>query len=112
MVIEPRTASFDYARMSAPVEPRIPLEMRPERIGQRLALLRKAYSMKPAEMADYLGVNRTYWTRFEKGHRPVSDEVAFVLTERFGITLDWLILGKWDKLPMDVADKLRAAEAS
>lgn len=68
--------------------------------------------MKPAEMADFLGVERTYWTRFEKGRRPVSDEVAYLLTERFGITLDWLLLGKMDKLPLDVADKLRAAATS
>lgn len=102
----------DYAPMTTTPGPRIPPEMRPERIGERMALLRAAFGMKPAEMADFLGVERTYWTRFEKGRRPVSDEVAYLLTERFGITLDWLLLGKMDKLPLDVADKLRAAATS
>jgi hypothetical protein len=33
--------------------------------------------------------------------------VAYLLTDRFGVTLDFLLLGKWDKLPLDVAEKLR-----
>lgn len=109
MVIAATILCRDYAAMSDRTPPRIPREMMPDKIGQRLALLREAYGMKSSEMADYLGIERTYWTRFERGHRPPSDEVAFLLTERFNITLDWLLLGKMDKLPLDVADKLRAA---
>ena len=82
--------------------------MTPERIGERMALLRKAYNLKPAEISDMLGIERTYWSRFEGGKRRVSDEVALMLVERFSITLDWLILGRWDKLPLDVSNKLRA----
>lgn len=111
MVIEEVAYATDYAAMSDRQPPRIPREMMPDRIGQRLTVLREAFGMKPSEMADYLGIERTYWTRFERGHRPPSDEVAFLLTERFGITLDWLLLGKWDKLPLDVADKLRAVSS-
>ena len=95
--------------MTKAVETRIPREMYPDRIGQRLALIREAFDLRPAEMADLLGIERTYWSRFEGGKRPVSDEVAYLLTERFGVTLDFLLLGKWDKLPFDVAEKLRAA---
>lgn len=87
---------------------RIPRAMYPDRIGQRLQLIREAHDLRPAEMADLLGIERTYWSRFENGHRAVSDEVAYLLTEKFGITLDFLLLGKWDKLPLDVAERLRA----
>ena len=86
--------------------------MHPDQIGRRLKLLREAFDLKPSEMADMLGIERTYWSRFEGGKRAVSDEVAYLLTERFGITLDFLILGKWDKLPLDVAAKLREAAKS
>jgi len=107
MVIEGFLTTAQNADMKKTTESRIPREMYPDRIGQRLRIIREAYDLKPAEIADMLGVERTYWSRFEGGKRAVSDEVAYLLTERFGVTLDFLILGKWDKLPLDVATKLR-----
>lgn len=82
-------------------------EMRPENIGTRLYMLRTAYGLSPSEISDMLGIERTYWSRFEGGRRPVTETVAALLVARFGITLDWLILGKWDKLPLDLAERLR-----
>lgn len=86
-------------------------ELRPERIGYRLNLLRLAYGKKPAEMADFLGIKRTYWSRFEGGKRAITDSFAALIVERTGVTLDFLILGKWDKLPADLAEKMRAVES-
>jgi transcriptional regulator with XRE-family HTH domain len=82
-------------------------EMRPERIGHRLYLLRAALGLKSTEMADTLGIERTYWSRFEGGKRPITDTVAALLVDRFGVTLDFLILGRWDRLPLDLAQKMR-----
>ena len=93
-------------------EPRIPREMYADRIGARMRLVREAYGLKPAEIADMLGIERTYWSRFEGGRRPINDEVAYLLVERFGITLDFLMLGRWDTLRLDVAERLRAAAKS
>lgn len=86
-------------------------EMTPERIGYRLALLREAKGMRPSEMADLLQIPRTYWSRFEGGKRAITESVAAALVERFDVTLDFLILGKWDKLPFDLAEKMRLLEA-
>lgn len=86
-------------------------EMTPERIGYRMMLFREALEMSPAQIADNLEIPRTYWSRFEGSKRAISDDVAAMLVERFGLTLDFLILGRWDKLPMDLADKMRAVEA-
>lgn len=80
--------------------------MYPAEIGKRMSRLRRAYGMKPAEIADMLEIDRPAWTRFEKGNRPISDEAAWKLVQRFDVTLDWLILGKMDKLPFDVREKL------
>ncbi len=74
-------------------------------------MLREAYDLKPSEIADMLGVDRSHWTRFEKGQRAISDECAYALVKRFSVTLDWLILGRMDKLPFEVAEKLRNASA-
>lgn len=86
-------------------------EMTPERIGHRLMLLREALGLKPSEIADRLGIERTYWSRFEGGNRAITESVAALLVERFGVTLDFLILGRWDKLPFDLADTMRAIDA-
>ena len=83
--------------------------MSPENIGRRLGLIRKAYGLKPSEIADILDIERTYWSRFEGGKRAITDTVAAMLVDRFGVTLDFLILGKWDRLPYEVAEKIRAA---
>lgn len=95
--------------MTQTSESRFPEEMTPENIGKRMKLLREAFDLQPSEIADMLGIERTYWTRFEKGHRAITDLTAYLLVDRFSITLDWLILGRWGSLPLDVANKLRSA---
>lgn len=85
-------------------------ELRPERIGYRLKLLREALGLRPSEIADALGIERTYWSRFENGKRAPTEAVAALLVVRFGVTLDFLYLGRWDKLPFDLASKLREVE--
>jgi len=112
MVIEAGTSKNQNTAMSQAPESRLPREMHPDRIGERLKLIREAHGLRPAEMADLLGIERTYWSRFEGGKRAVSDEVAYLLTERFNVTLDFMILGRWDKLSVEVAEKLRKFSAS
>lgn len=85
-------------------------EMRPERIGHRLYLLREALELRPSEISDMLGIERTYWSRFENGNRAITEAVAALLVERFGVTLDFLILGRWDALPVHLAEKMRKVE--
>ena len=89
--------------------PDVSAAMRNDAVGKRLRLLREAFGLKPSEMADLLGIQRTYWSRFENGKQGLSDSVAALLVVRFGVTLDFLILGRWDRLPIDVVEKIRAA---
>lgn len=86
----------------------VSLAMRNDAVGARLAKLRQALGLSPSEMADSLGIERTYWSRYEKGRQGLSDAVAALLVVRFGVTLDYLMLGKFDKLPLDLAEKIRA----
>lgn len=90
--------------------PHLLAEMRPERMGYRLMLLREALGFRPSEIADFLGIERTYWSRFEGGKRPLSEPVAALLVDRFGVTLDFLILGRWERLPFELAEKMRDVE--
>lgn len=113
--IETKVVIRQSAAMSTQTKARLSAhlrsEMTPERIGYRMMLFREAQGLSPAQIADRLEIPRTYWSRFEGGKRAISDDVAAMLVERFGVTLDFLILGRWDKLPMDLADKMRAVEA-
>lgn len=115
MVIATQTVTKHCTPMTTKPEsllpPHVAQEMRPERIGYRLSLLRKAKGLKPSEMADALGIERTYWSRFENGKRALTDPIAALLVERFDVTMDFLILGRWGKLPSDLADELRSVEA-
>ena len=82
--------------------------MRKEAVGHRLKLLRRALGKSPSEMADTLDIDRSYWSRFENGRQGLSDSVAALLVIRFGVTLDFLMLGHYDKLPLDLAEKIRS----
>lgn len=93
------------------VPPHLAAEMRPEKIGYRLRLLREALGYKPSEIADQLGIERTYWSRFEGGKRPLTEAVAVLLVDRFSVTLDFLMLGRWDSLPFDLASRMREVDA-
>lgn len=88
--------------------PQVADAMRNDAVGFRLKLLREALDMSPSEMADMLGIERTYWSRFEKGRQGLSDSVAALLVVRFGVTLDWLILGVWGGMPLDLTEKIRS----
>jgi len=115
MEIETKLVIVQSAHMTTQTRARLSAqtrtEMTPERIGYRLMLFREAIGLSPSQIADRLEIPRTYWSRFEGGKRPLTDDVAAMLVERFGVTLDFLILGRWDRLPMDLADKMRAVEA-
>lgn len=97
--------------MSIKPVPLLPAEivqaMRNDAVGHRLKLLRLALGMKPSEMADMLGIERTYWSRFEKGRQGLSNSVAALLVINFGVTLDFLTLGRWEGLPIGLAQKMR-----
>lgn len=113
-MIETNPVTAQFAPMAKNPDDLIPhqllAEMKPNRIGHRMKLLRMSQGMRPSEISDSLGMERTYWSRFERGNRALTDSFAALLVDRFGVTMDFLVLGRWDKLPFDLAEKMRAAE--
>lgn len=74
--------------------------------GDRLRRLRKAFDFETSTaFALYLDIGFQRWNAFENDF-PLSREVAFTLVKRFGVSLDWLYLGKIEALPTELARRL------
>jgi transcriptional regulator with XRE-family HTH domain len=87
---------------------RAPELLKPERVGERLRAIREAAGLKPSEIAEMLEVERTYWTRWEKGHRPIPTDMAWRLTRMFEVDLDYILAGETRSLSAKVQRALSA----
>ena len=61
-------------------------------VGERIRQLR-GFKMQQAEFARMLGVSQSQLSKYERGETEPSLDVLVKLSQRFGKTLDWLILG-------------------
>lgn len=59
-----------------------------ERIGQRIATLRKLAGMTQEQLAQAAGLQRTHVNRIEAGKYAVTLEVVQAIAEAFGMTVD------------------------
>lgn len=83
-----------------------------EAVGYRLSVIRKAFGFEKSEIADLLEIDRPSWTLFETGKRVITYERAMRIYNRFGIGLDFIILGRVQGLDFATVEKLREAAAS
>ena len=82
-----------------------------DEIARRLRIAKIATGLSARELAARLGVGESAFSNYCNGTRPPSVYVMMRLSERFGITLEYIYLGSFAGLTMLVAEKIRAAEA-
>lgn len=76
-------------------------------IGGRLAAVRLAFSdLKQNMWAEKHGFNPTQWNNWEKGARRIPVENAERLCALYGLTLDFIYLGRRDGLSESAAKAL------
>ena len=77
--------------------------------GNRIRQLRIQHRYTQEEFAKTLNVDRSNPSRIESGRRGCSLELLIQLSELFGVTLDYLILGKntAEALPIDKKEQLK-----
>jgi transcriptional regulator with XRE-family HTH domain len=75
-------------------------------IGRRLVVLREAFSLKKGDFADALNIDRTNYGRFEKGTRMLPLDVAYKISKKYNVSMDWLYAGRTDHLSLEVARRL------
>lgn len=63
-------------------------------VGQRIALLRKHKDMTQEELANVLGTTRQAISKWESGKSYPDIDYAIKIGEYFGVSMDYLLLGK------------------
>lgn len=71
-----------------------------ERIGQRIATLRKLAGMTQEQLAQAAGLQRTHVNRIEAGKYAVTLEVVQAIAEVFGMTVDIIDTALADLAPL------------
>ena len=74
-----------------PIDPRL--------VARRLAAIRRALDIRKADFADAIGVDRSSYTKIEKGTKPLLPKDAYRIFELYGIDLNFVYLGQVGGLP-------------
>lgn len=61
------------------------------RLGEKIAMLRKEVGMTQAQMADRIGISRPSLVKIENSQRAISLEEGNLISKVFGISLDSLL---------------------
>ena len=57
----------------------------------RVVAVREALGMGKGEFADSIGVDRSSWTKIEKGEKPLHADHAYRISERYSVPMDFLV---------------------
>lgn len=77
-------------------------------IARRLRALREAFSDRNRQQwAEMNGFNATQYTNWENGFRRIPIDAAERLVLRYGVSLDWIYLGRLSGLTSDAMERLR-----
>ncbi len=68
-------------------------------VGSRLEALRNALGLTRKEFADSFGLDPSSYTKTVNGEKQLRSEAAFVIAERWGVSMDYLFRGRLSDLP-------------
>jgi len=80
-------------------------ERSPAAIGERLYTLRRALKLPQIIISEQCGIEPYTWSAVERGRTSMSWEYASLISDKTGVTLDYIFMGATATLP----PKLRAA---
>lgn len=92
------------------VRARTPHYDSPTAVGARVLQAREAAGLSQRELA-FDGCSAAYISRMERGERVPSLQVIRVISEKTGVTEDWLAWGR-EKIDPAVAEKVRLVRAT
>jgi transcriptional regulator with XRE-family HTH domain len=80
-------------------------------IGKRLRAFRNHLGLTQKAFVDRHNLSPTQYNNWESGHRRIPVEKAAILEERYGLTLDFIYLGRLRTLQSNLADALSESPA-
>ena len=84
----------------------------PEYVAKRLGYFRKSLGMRQIDLAKEFGWSPQKWGQWEKGRRTPNIADMIELSERYGVTLDYIYRGDMSRLPEWMANKIRELATS
>lgn len=78
-----------------------------ESVGLRLEVLREALNINKRDFAQSFGLDASSYSKTIKGEKPLRAEAAFVIAEKWGVTMDYIYRGRLLGLPDDLSEALR-----
>lgn len=80
----------------------------PTMLAPRLIAARKALGLSKAEFADMIGLDRSSYTKVEKGVKPLLPREASRIWQLYGIDLNFIYLGQVGGLPANLSSAVIA----
>ena len=80
----------------------------PAMCAPRLIAAREALGLTKAEFADMIGIDRSSYTKIEKGFKPLLPREAHRIWQLYGIDLNFIYLGQVGGLPVSLSSKVIA----
>lgn len=74
----------------------------PQAVGERIRNLREALGLSQTEFAKQAGLVRAAVATWERGAQRPGIALAQKITDRYGVTLDWIFLGRVNTLRHDM----------
>lgn len=77
-------------------------------VARRLIAAREALGLNKADFADVIGIDRSSYTKIEKGVKPLLPREAHRIWQLFHVDLNYLYLGEVGGLPSHLSSKVIA----
>lgn len=77
-------------------------------VGRRLETMREVLGINQGEFADSVDIDRSSYSKIENGKKPLKAEMAYVISERWNIPMDYFYRGRLTDLPQHLAAELRS----
>lgn len=78
-------------------------------VGHRLEAVREALGLQKGEFAQSFDVDPSSYSKIIQGEKPLKADMAFIIAEKWGVSMDYLYRGRLNDLPANLAEKLRNA---
>jgi transcriptional regulator with XRE-family HTH domain len=105
--METLSGSGDYRAVKTLQNP--PLQFDRAAVGRRLDATREALGLEKGSFAESVGIDPSSYSKIIAGKKALNADMAYAISERYGIPMEYLYRGRLTDLPESLAAKLRSA---